>query len=364
MDIRSEVEEAVGRPLSDAVWDLLEELGYISDLEVGATTASELGTLVKRMLAAFAQREPLRAGSTTDLLLGDEETASNVVAARQLALSLLVAQVAAGDDDVAGFRNEFLREALLSQADVADWIRRRAEDDGPPTVWFSIPSGSESDSEDWGVEASVENLGDGRSSHAFERRFLIFVKSDGTLDRIATSAGGGLERLRSLSRALAQRYGWTDAQASSFILTGATPLVPLVSSSVTANIEYSGLTRITLRVDPTLPAQTVAAAYQDVRGELVPGRLRSISEKHALLASFVASRSTEETWHERMIAWNREHPEWSYDWRSNFARDCARAQRRLLHPPIRMLPRRARNSRTAVGHKDRERSDERRLRSR
>ena len=75
---------------------------------------------------------------------------------------------------------------------------------------------------------------------------------------------------------------------------------------------------------------------RELRGELLAGRFRNISEKHSLLAAFVAERPAGESWHERMTAWNKRHPKWKYSWPSNFARDSARAQQRLLQPAFRL----------------------------
>ena len=137
-----------------------------------------------------------------------------------------------------------------------------------------------------------------------------------------------LERLRQISDRLSRRYRWQEAQATIFVLTGRTPLVPPAE----AKIEREA---IVLTVDPSLTPRQVADRYRQFRKDILGGgRIKALSLKHLRLAAFDADRPSQETWKKKMDAWNRSAPEeeWRYKNDGRFKRDCLQAKRRLLAP--------------------------------
>jgi hypothetical protein len=138
---------------------------------------------------------------------------------------------------------------------------------------------------------------------------------------------------------LADRYTWSEGQATTFVLTGHPPFVSSVGSVMRLR-DHEALSRITLHVDPALSPQDVAAAYRRVRRTVVPGRHRELSRKHLFLALLAGHKTKATTWAEVMEEWNRnmgrQHPDWRYDQVTNFARDGALAVRRLMHPNYRL----------------------------
>ena len=340
-DVRDEIESLVGFELSEDAWAYLEELGLVRDVELDAKRVTELAAEVKRLVRAFSGRDLERRDADGGLLPVGEASAAMGTPARQFALSVLLANEASRDKNVLDFRSDVLKGELLGWDDVEDWVNRQAEDDGPPTVWLTgvpvptlrrpIPKRPASSG------TSPLDIGGGYVARGIGYRVLVCEAGEGSPRmRTRTAVNGVLHWQRSLRESLANRYLWTEAQTSVFVLTGATPLLPLISASTTVRLSSSALARITLTVDPALPVREVADAYRELRGELLAGRFRNISEKHSRLAAFAAERPAGESWHERMTAWNKRHPKWKYSWRSNFARDCARAQQRLLQPAFRL----------------------------
>lgn len=152
------------------------------------------------------------------------------------------------------------------------------------------------------------------------------VPSDRWERCIPTAANGVLERLRQISEWLSEHYRWQEAQATIFVLTGRTPLVPPAE----AKIEREA---IVLTVDPSLTPRQVADYYRQFKKGILGGsRIKALSVKHLQLAAFAADRPSEEPWAKKMDAWNRSRksPEERYTIASYFRRDCLQAQSRLL----------------------------------
>src|SRR5262249_38025468 len=81
---------------------------------------------------------------------------------------------------------------------------------------------------------------------------------------IPTAVGGTLEHLRWLSEKLAKEYGWTEAEATVFVLTGIVPKIKAISSNLQFK-QLPSLSRIELTIDPTLSPQEVAEHYRQIR---------------------------------------------------------------------------------------------------
>jgi len=157
------------------------------------------------------------------------------------------------------------------------------------------------------------------------------VEEDPT-GEVPTAEGGVLDRLRQLSQSLARFYGWDEAAATNFVLTGEVPFMPSIETRASVPFSYTTTARISLTIDPALSPREVANHYRRMRGRILEGRHRELTAKHLRLATFAAARPAGETLRERMAAWNKEYPNWKYKRETNFGRDCTQAVRRLLHP--------------------------------
>jgi hypothetical protein len=150
--------------------------------------------------------------------------------------------------------------------------------------------------------------------------------------KIPSVDGGKLEQLRRLSVWLANQYGWTEAQATTFIVTGLPPLRLPITVRTEQKERLPGLSVIQLTVDPGVSPKEVADAYLEERKRLLGTRHRDLTEKHLALAVFVATQPPQRSWADRMVLWNKLSAGrgWGYTQVANFSHDCLQAQRRLL----------------------------------
>ena len=153
---------------------------------------------------------------------------------------------------------------------------------------------------------------------------------------IPVAAGGVLDELRVVSDRLARRHTWTPAQATTFVLTGNTPLVSPLRVKVQSS-HIPALSRLVLTVDPAISPRELAEHYRQARQQFVGKRHRSMSEKHTTLVTFMNTRPPKETYARSMTAWNRKYPKWKYKAVSNFGRDVKTARKRLLGSGITYL---------------------------
>ena len=91
-----------------------------------------------------------------------------------------------------------------------------------------------------------------------------------------------------------------------------------------------GLTKITLEVNISTTPRELQRDYAQLRQELLRGRrLRSVAEKNARLAAFVARIRDREVNKEHMDKWNESYPRWKYREFKLFNRDWRMAQARI-----------------------------------
>ena len=155
--------------------------------------------------------------------------------------------------------------------------------------------------------------------------------------RRTVTANGGLDQLGRLGETLASTFGWQPAQATMFVLTGIPPMIAAVRANVpTMKVRYEfeldWARRITLDVDPGASSQKVVEAFERARAEYHHAGRRRTTVKHLRLAAFTGAENVDKPWAERFRLWNERFPEWAYPQQSNFRRDAAAAQRRLLSP--------------------------------
>lgn len=148
-------------------------------------------------------------------------------------LSILFAQEAEKHEGVADFRRRELKGRLMSREELDQWFVRQRAADGAPTEWLThvpVPSHFR----------VIQERADGgfittpplKITKATAARGLRIERVEyaghHASGRIATSAGGVLERLRQLSVELEEMFGWTQAEATTYVLTGEVPYVPPV----------------------------------------------------------------------------------------------------------------------------------------
>lgn len=327
--------------LFEGVWSLLLRGQYVEDVLVGAAEPDSLVERAREILGSGAEVEKT-AGSADDR----EPRTGNE---RGWALSQLVAHHAAADPDVVAFRDDHLPDGLIPWSDVESWINERADEDGERTsdVSFTIPPGT---MVEWSgpTVRFAPPIAEVATGIRFSSRILAYARlADRAVRRRTVTAGGVLDRLGQLGEGLAGAFGWQPAQATVFILTGVTPMIVTaridVPFKVRHEVRLDWARRITLDLDPGASRQEVLEAFEHARREYdghprpqrTPARQtgrRRTTVKHLRLAAFTGAEHADKPWVERFRLWNERFPEWAYPAQSNFRRDAASAQRRLLSP--------------------------------
>ncbi len=230
---------------------------------------------------------------------------------------------------------------LLPLEEVEEWIKQQSQKDGPPTIWLNnIPLPQAKTNEliklIQGITPDVPKLlleipmDQVIGTMNLQAHVLKYPGLDEWARSISTVVGGVLEHLRRLSDRLAEKYKWSQAQATTFVLTGRIPLISSINATLKIH-SRSLFSRIVLDVDPAMSPREIAMHYSRNRKEIMATRHRNLSEKHMQLALFDSKRLKTETWAIKMDEWNKTHPaEWKYEEVSNFAHDCLQSQRRLL----------------------------------
>src|SRR5262245_49654911 len=295
MDIRKDLEKRVDPKAVGAAWDYMVAEGYVATVESEERT---LGWLADKVISFVVHAGKPYLLKPPVQMLPDEQRKR--ISGRHQALAVLWAKEAGAQADVVAFRREVLRGRLLKWEDLEAWLDKQAKADGPGKP---EPPGSQ-----------TQVLPYSLPSEAWERC-------------LPTTAGGVLDRLRQISEWLSRRYRWQEAQATIFVLTGRVPLVPPAEAKIDREA-------IVLTVDPSLTPRQVADFYRWFKkGILGRSRIKALSLKHLQLAAFAADRPEEETWPEKMEAWNRSvRKEWRYKIVSYFRRDALQAQSRLMEP--------------------------------
>jgi hypothetical protein len=167
-----------------------------------------------------------------------------------------------------------------------------------------------------------------------------------------SSPGAPRLKLSLCSRELAREYGWSEYEATTFVLSGGIPFRPAIGAEfLSSDISnawrdpsdaWEGTPRIAITVDASsVTPQELADWYREARRVVVdPKKVQPQDYKHLRLAAFCANRIEGESWSETMARWNAEFPEWHYsiDQRRNFVRDATMARERLLKPACIISP--------------------------
>jgi hypothetical protein len=280
---------------------------------------------------------------------GDISVVPDDIQARRL-FEEIVMEHASMRADVRTFRTDMLRGGLLKFPEVSGWINAQAEADGPPTVryQFKLPSGHRLIRGIPSPDAIGSNLpyitfeppvviDDKLPVAPVEQDFLEYAAAgmDG-VSRKPFSDIGVLGRLHQVSTALARRYGWQKALATTFILTAITPSLPSITSSIRYSVAFrsaSPARRIVLDIDASARPEDVAKIYREIRSDLKLRWHRPWTAKGLQLARFYMNKQGGQTWEELRLKWNgqyqEEHQEWTYKHMPNFNRDCRAAWSRL-----------------------------------
>lgn len=328
-------------PLTDEDWGFLMLEGALARIREAGSDEAAIQAAVRAAARTIRNLRSVRG----EAVEGEPEPARRMATEEgegRYALSRLIALAAEEDDGVIGFRSKHLREFpdhTIPWPEIADWIARQAAADGPATeyVQLALPTGVKRTVTPQGLRVEDDTpLSEAHIESEVKARLVRYGLPGGKwVQAVPVSAGGVLNELHGQAQRLARRYGWTEDQASVFILTGVTPYMVGIRLETTERKHCPAAGRITLVIDPVVAPQEVLASYSRLRRRVLGGRYRPLSEKHLKLAVFAAeNRRTGATWAHVMKLWNTEHEEYAYTQETILARDATAARRRLLGPRL------------------------------
>jgi hypothetical protein len=306
MALRRRMERRLGRPVSQAAWDLATAQGHVDvaldpdygvDREKGlvafltALFGVEDGGLQARVSRRSKAHEPLTR-PTVEL------------AARIEAVSRLAAEHAAGDEEILRFRQRVLGRAKPMTAEEAEAYLDLAEARGNPQA-------------------------NGRTE-------VLRYQNRHVDHDLHVWPGSPLDGLRILSEGLTRFYPWEPAQAAAFVLEGLIPLATpfLLHLPQTWHETRPTRAKLVMEVDLWMPAASVLRAYRAAQRQVLPGHNRQVSRRSIDLVNFVMARGPG-TWQEHLDDWNTEHPTDKYSDYRRFRWAFERAKKSLLYPTYR-----------------------------
>lgn len=306
---------------TDAEWAVLLRWEYPRQFEAGEPdTLNDAYRFVTD--ARFSQRRPDQLAPITAKKRSSTRQAAKTStrAWHDMALSrVFVAHATQADKEknqfgFLRFRKEILGNCLVPRARAGTWVMEQAKRDGKATVHTQRKPFGQS----WRIDT-----------------LAYCVDGDEWVHHVPVKTDGVLGRLREIADKLASFYGWSDAHASFFVLTGTAPLASSMKAKVSPTFPLASRTRIILDIHPTCTPQEVAQVFQTVKRRHF-GRLRRTGAKHASLAAFFAEQPDEMSAKQLLDAWNagcerEERSDWKYSTKdlARFTRDSKLALERL-----------------------------------
>ena len=117
-----------------------------------------------------------------------------------------------------------------------------------------------------------------------------------------------------------------------FVLTGATPMVEILSIEAREHYTLPALSRLVLTVDPLVPASELRRRYTAATGRWLENSELAVGSRDLALAVFVAAKSEGRLLGDRLKAWNSKYPKWRYRDQAEFEAAFSSARASILAP--------------------------------
>ena len=333
-EIRSALARRIRHEPIQEIWDCLVDDDHVREVREGTAEIDDLAKEYRRLRRKWGH---LLKQSKGDTDVGPRQSRLQV-------LSKMIAEQAATEKGVIGFRKQHLAEGLLKREEIGEWITKQAAEDGPVSHYMRFPIPGDYDltrrNEHFILEPPL-TISNTLPGTRLEVELLSYASHDAQwVERIPVKHGGTLDNLRQLSKFLARQCAWQETQATTFVLAGTIPLLSSLRGGFLIRIGQPISSRITMDIDPTLTPEEVAEQYKKIRAGLIVTRYRSMTEKHLRLAEFYGGTKPKGmTWVALMDEWNHsQEVRWSYDRYESFARDCKQAWHRLMGGNLTRLP--------------------------
>ena len=348
-DIIEAVEKQVGRTFPPGFWDYFEDRNYFREILDGKS----LDLLVDDVNAQLGQVSLLELRLARKTAPPVQHEVNDY---RVLLVSHELAKVASSQPYVGRFRRLHLPAGrILAQQEVKAWVEQHTQE--PLNSWTVLVVDLDVQSvmrvEDNEIDRTnlqlirkameAEEAGDMDAVSQLVKpdvvadtpiRMLSWPSTEWVLDTLED--GSAIRDILQAVEYLYESYGWRKHQAIWFLLTGETPLLPMLQYDIRVPQIPRDRLRITLDIDIETSPDTVASLYRDLRKRLLHGERRPLSRKMLALAFFVDSTPGME-WAERMKQWNtycrvNGRSEWVYNEQRNMFRDYKTRTIQRLQP--------------------------------
>ena len=305
---------ALGRPPHPALWDHALRARWIDDVRAEVASGVSIKEVVRSLAKRYKDMEHVAAEmarpsprAPTEARIGPDHRAQ--------ALARILAADASRLREVRWFRRQRLHGRVVELSRVPEWILRRRRRSAPQ-VFKTVPTDA----------AAMPEAAGGRS---WQVRTLSYLTGQDPFPRVvALGATGTLVELKTIASHLVVRYSWTEAEATTFVLTGLPPALPLVRGTINVRSPWLAASTISLEVHPSTTPAALAGAYRAIRPEAVAPkrRYRKLKEPHrGDLAAFCAENNDGRSWARMMQTWNAHDPAHRYHDVRRFTRDAREA---------------------------------------
>jgi hypothetical protein len=325
--VRHKVEKKLNKRIPDGVWQY-----FVDDRSVGQVRQNpeELGWLVSQIEKFLTAAE---LSSKAGAMLSPAETPrrqrrDKIVSARNDAVSEFIAARARDEQEVLAFRERYLIGAVLSPLNVKAWIDEQSSE-YDHAVAVRIPRGIKISPGPDGRPVFPALLSVKREQIEEILRVDCIAYQQprsGWVHRKPIGRDGALRTLVLLSRRLAETFGWTEDQATMFVLTDLTPEIATARWGISPVASLACLSSVNLTLGLQVTPEELAKKYRKIRSKILGPKHRSLGEKHCRLAVFALKHP--DLNQDALREWNNQHPAWSYSKVSRFAKEARLAKQR------------------------------------
>jgi hypothetical protein len=323
--LRRQAEKKLKRQIPEQVWQY-----FVGDRSVAQVRQNpeELDWLVRQvekfLVAADISSEAGAMHSPSET--PRRQRRDKVVSARSDAASEFIAERAREDEEAQAFRARYLTGAMVSPSNVEAWIDGQRWEYSH-AVAVRIPRGTQISAGPYGQPLPEVTSVKAEQIEGFLPVDCIAYQRppSACVHRKPIGRDGALRELLLLSRRLAMTFGWTEDQATMFVLTDWTPEIATARWGISPVAPLGCLTRVSLAIDLRVTPEELASKYRTIRSSILGPKHRSLGEKHSRLAVFALKH--QDLNQGALCEWNKQHPAWSYSRVSRFAKEARRAKR-------------------------------------
>jgi hypothetical protein len=309
-EVSAALTRALGRAPHRAVWSYALKSGWVGDVRSEIASGVSLDEAVASLAERCREVEHL----ASEIRAGPPEQGETRIDPdrRALALARILAADASCIPEVETFRRRRLRGNLVERSRVPDWIGRRRRPRAARVLLTAT--------------ADEEAIHPHTVDSPRQVQTLSYLTAEDPFPRAVILPGAGaLVELKAVASRLVLRYAWTEAEATTFVLTGGPPVLPLLRATINHRSPWGAASTISLEVHPQVSPTALAHEYRGIRAEVLGPRrrYRAVRELHrAELAAVCAENNDGRPWVEMMQMWNRNNPRHRYRDVRRFVRDA------------------------------------------